>query len=204
MTSALLAGVLAGYGIAIPVGAVAAFLITLGAAHGFPTAAAGGLGAAGVDTLYAGVAVVLGAALAPMIIAVGAPLHWLAALVLTGVAARMLVQGLRSQPDGALPPDAPSPRRACATVFAITLVNPSTVVYFAALVGGSTVVFTDPMQAAVFVVAAGAASASWQLVLAGVGAGLGRVLTGPAARRWTAVVGAGVVLALAVRTVLTS
>ena len=49
-------------------------------------------------------------------------------------------------------------------------------------------------------VAAGVASASWQLLLAGAGAGLGRVLTGPAARRWTAVVGAAVVLALAVWT----
>ena len=48
--------------------------------------------------------------------------------------------------------------------------------------------------------AAGIASASWQLLLAGAGAGLGRVLTGPAARRWTAVVGAAVVLALAVWT----
>ena len=50
--------------------------------------------------------------------------------------------------------------------------------------------------------AAGIASASWQLLLAGAGAGLGRMLTGPAARRWTAVVGAAVVLALAIWTLL--
>jgi threonine/homoserine/homoserine lactone efflux protein len=200
--NALLAGLLAGYGIAVPVGAVAAYLITLGTAHGFPTAAAGGLGAASVDALYAGLSVALGAVLAPAIIAVGAPLRWLAALVLVGIAVRMLESGLRSQRAGAPPPDVPSPRRAYATVFAITLVNPSTIVYFAALVGGSTVTVIDPAEAVVFVLAAGAASASWQVVLAGVEAGLGQVLTGPAARRWTAVVGAVVVLALAVGTLI--
>ena len=202
MITAALSGLVAGYGIAIPVGAVAAYLITLGAAHGFPTAAAGGLGAATVDALYAGVAVVLGAVLAPVIIAFGLPLRWLSALVLVGVAVRMLWTGLHPGPAGATPPDPPSPRRAYAIVFALTLVNPATIVYFAALVGGSTVVFTRPAEAAVFVLAAGAASASWQLLLAGAGAGLRRVLTGAAARRWTAVVGATVVLALALKTVV--
>jgi threonine/homoserine/homoserine lactone efflux protein len=203
MISAAVAGLVAGYGIAIPVGAVAAYLITLGAAHGFPTAAAGGLGAASVDALYAAVAVLVGTALAPVITAVGTPLRWLAAAVLVGVAIVLLRSGLRSHPDDTTPPDAPSPRRAYATVFAITVVNPATVVYFAALVGGSTAVFADRGQAVVFVLAAGAASASWQLLLAGAGAGLGRILTGPAARRWTALVGAVVVLGLAVRTLLT-
>ena len=202
MTDAVLAGLLAGYGIAIPVGAVAAYLITLGAAHGFATAASGGLGAASVDALYAAVAVVLGAVLAPLIMAVGAPLRWVAAAVLVGVAVRLLLTGLRPSSDGEQPPDAPSPRRAYLTVVTITLVNPATVVYFAALVGGSTVIFTSPIDAVAFVVAAGVASASWQLLLAGAGAGLGRVLTGPMARRWTAVVGAVVVLALAILTVV--
>lgn len=200
--SAVVAGLLAGYGIAIPVGAVAAYLISLGAAHGFPTAAAGGLGAASVDGLYAAVAVILGAALAPLILAVETPLRWLATLVLVGVAVRMLVSGLRTDTRAETPPDAPSPSRAYATVVAITLVNPATVVYFAALVGGSTVRFPQPAEAVAFVLAAALASASWQLLLAGAGAGLGRVLTGAAARRWTAIAGALVVLALAVWTLL--
>lgn len=202
MITAVLAGLVAGYGIAIPVGAVAAYLITLGAAHGFPTAAAGGLGAATVDALYAGVAVVLGAVLAPMIMAVATPLRWLSAAVLVGVATRMIMVGLRPGAVGDRPPDAPSPGRAFLTVFVITLVNPGTVVYFAALVGGSAIGVAGVGEAVAFVVAAGAASASWQLVLAGAGAGLSRVLTGPAARRWTAVAGAVVVLGLAAWTAL--
>lgn len=201
MTGAFLAGLVAGYGIAIPVGAVAAYLITLGTSHGFPTAAAGGLGAASVDALYAAVAVALGVLLAPVILAVATPLRWLSALVLIGVAVRMLLVGGRPR-SAEQPPDAPSPGRAYATVVVITLVNPATIVYFAALVGGSTASFDQPSEAVAFVVAAGIASASWQLLLAGAGAGLGRVLTGPAARRWTSVVGAAVVLALAAWTVL--
>lgn len=201
MIGALLAGLFAGYGIAIPVGAVAAYLITLGASHGFPTAAAGGLGAATVDALYAAVAVALGVLLAPLIIAVATPLRWLSALVLVGVAVRMILIGRR--PGSAeQPPDAPSPGRAYATVVVITLVNPATIVYFAALVGGSTAVFDQTSEAVAFVLAAGIASASWQLLLAGAGAGLGRLLTGGAARRGTSIVGAGVVLALAVWTLV--
>jgi threonine/homoserine/homoserine lactone efflux protein len=200
--AAVLAGLVAGYGIAVPVGAVAAYLITLGAAHGFPTAAAGGLGAASVDALYAGVAVALGAVLAPLILTVATPLRWLSALVLVGVAVRMIVVGRRPGSADEQLPDAPSPRRAYVIVFVITLVNPATVVYFAALVGGSTVSFDRLPEALAFVVAAGLASATWQLLLAGAGAGLGRVLTGPAARRATAIVGATVVLALAVWTLI--
>jgi len=200
--TAFLAGLVAGYGIAIPVGAVAAYQITLGAAHGFPTAAAGGLGAASVDALYAGMAVTLGALLAPLIMTVATPLRWLSALVLVGVAVRMIVLGLRPRSGSDQPPDAPSPGRAYVTVFVITLVNPATVVYFAALVGGATVSFGRASEAVSFVLAAGITSASWQLLLAGAGASLGRVLTGPAARRWTAVAGAAVVLALAIWTLL--
>ena len=78
----------------------------------------------------------------------------------------------------------PTPVRAYAVLLAITMMNPMTVVYFAALVLGSEVTATaDRPQQAVFVIAALAASASWQLLLAGGGALLGRALTGPRQRR---------------------
>jgi hypothetical protein len=53
----------------------------------------------------------------------------------------------------------------------------------------------------VFVLAAGAASLSWQLVLAGSGAALHHRLP-PSARIWTAVAGNALVLALALRMAL--
>jgi arginine exporter protein ArgO len=53
-----------------------------------------------------------------------------------------------------------------------------------------------------FVVAAFAASASWQLVIAGSGSLVGRVLTGPRGRLVTALVSTVVIIALAVALVL--
>ncbi len=54
----------------------------------------------------------------------------------------------------------------------------------------------------VFVLAAFAASASWQVLLAGGGALLGRMLTGLRGRLVTALVSSAVMLALAVRMLL--
>lgn len=205
MTAALLAGIAAGYAIAIPVGAIAAYLLTLGAQQGWRTAAGGGLGAALVDGLYAAVAVFLGALVAPAIAAVAEPLRWGSAVVLVGLALWLLRPALRpGTPDG--PPVAvlrTSPGRAFATIFALTLVNPATVIYFAALVAGSTISVTaGPAERGVFVLGALVASASWQLLLAGAGATLGRFLAGPRGRRWTAALGGTAVLLLAVRTAL--
>ena len=72
-------------------------------------------------------------------------------------------------------------------------------VYFAALIAGLPAVASAPASSkVVFVVAAGIASLSWQLLLAGSGAALHHRLP-PSARVWTAVAGNGLVLALAIR-----
>jgi threonine/homoserine/homoserine lactone efflux protein len=202
MLAAVLAGLAAGYAIAIPVGAIAAYLITLGASHGFRVGAGGGLGAASVDGLYATIAVTIGGIVAPLIAPIQEPLRWVAALVLAAVGIKLLVDGVRSGSPGAQPADVPTARRAFVTVFGLTLVNPATVIYFAALVTGGTFDLDGAAQSAVFVVAAFIASASWQLLLAAAGSGLGRVLRSGAARRWTAIVGGVVVLALAAKTAL--
>jgi arginine exporter protein ArgO len=85
---------------------------------------------------------------------------------------------------------------------ALTSVNPTTVAYFAALIAGLPAVASAPASAKlVFVVGAGVASLSWQLVLAGSGAALHHRLPA-SARVWTAVAGNALVLALAVRMAL--
>lgn len=85
------------------------------------------------------------------------------------------------------------------------MMNPMTVVYFAALVLGSEVTATaDRPQQAVFVIAALAASASWQLLLAGGGALLGRALTGPRGRLLTAMASSSLITALAVHLLVTA
>ncbi len=214
MLDALLAGVVAGYAIAIPVGAIAALLITLGAQHGARVAAGGALGAATVDGLYATVAVTAGAVIAPIIAAVEEPLRWISVVVLVvlGIVLALPAFRRRTAPITAATIDSGGDaeasarvrtttfRRLFVTVGALTLVNPVTVVYFAALVGSSTLaVDAGAAERLVFVVAAFAASLSWQLLLTTAGSLVGRVLTGPTGARVTALVGGALVIALAVR-----
>jgi arginine exporter protein ArgO len=78
-----------------------------------------------------------------------------------------------------------TPTRAYLALWAVTMMNPLTVIYFAALVLGTRSTPT-PIHQAVYVAAAFTASASWQLLLALGGALLGRVLTGKRGRLLTA------------------
>lgn len=201
MSAALVAGVLAGYGIAVPVGAVGAYLVSLTARTNLRTGAFAALGVATADGLYALAAVAGGAALAPLIRTVRTPLSWGAAAVLLALAAHGAVRALRA----ARPSPAPRPAAARAYwgLLGLTLLNPMTVIYFAALVlgGGDTVTGTGPRIA--FTVAAFAASASWQLLLAGGGALLGRALTGVRGRRATGLLSSALIAGLAVRLVVT-
>ena len=54
-------GVLAGYGIAIPVGAIAILIVDMGLRRGFPSAFMAGAGAATADFIYVLLAVIAGA-----------------------------------------------------------------------------------------------------------------------------------------------
>ncbi len=204
VTAALLAGLVAGYGIAIPVGAVGTYLVALSARTSLRTGLAAALGVATADGVYALVAVLGGAAIAGVVAPVAGPLRWLSAAVLIVLAAHGALRAVRSHRAPATRPVRPlAPGRAYVSLLGITLVNPATIVYFTALVvgdrAGAEVAVLDQ---AVFVLAAFAASASWQAALAGGGALLGRVLTGPRGRLVTALVSSAVITALAVRLVL--
>ncbi len=204
VTGALLAGLLAGYGIAIPVGAVGTYLVALTARTTLRTGLAAALGVATADGVYALVAVLGGAAIAGVIAPLAGPLRLVSAAVLIVLAAHGAVRAVRSHRAPAIRPVTPLvPGRAYVSLLGITLVNPATVVYFTALVVGDRAGTAVPVPGqAVFVLAAFAASASWQAALAGGGALLGRVLTGPRGRLVTALVSSAVITALAVRLVL--
>jgi arginine exporter protein ArgO len=96
-----------------------------------------------------------------------------------------------------------TPRRAYFGLLGLTVLNPATIVYFGALgLGRQT---DDQMSTAaqiVFVAAAFAASASWQLLLAGGGSLVGRTLTGTSGRLATAMVSSAFIVVLAVALVL--
>ncbi|SDN27803.1 LysE/ArgO family amino acid transporter [Allokutzneria albata] len=201
MTEVLVAGLLAGYGIAVPVGAIAALIMSLSARTSFRVGAAAALGVAAADGLFALVAVLGGAALAGVVHPIAVPLRWLAVTVLIGLAVRTAVVALRHH---RAPPDqvgtwTTTPARAFFGFLGLTLLNPLTIVYFGALVlGRQGAAGLGALGDMVFVLAAFAASASWQLVLAGGGSVLGRLLTGRRGRLVTALVSSAVIAGLAV------
>ena len=211
MSGAFLAGVVAGYGVAVPVGAIAVLIAGLTARTSLRVGAAAGLGAATADGVYALIAVLGGGALAAAIAPVATPLRWVAAVVLVLLAAHTARSAVRTKPAkagaGSASPAAGAgadARGAVATtttagraylgVLGLTLLNPATIVYFAALVLGRG----GTGGGGWFVVGAFLASASWQLLIAGGGALVGRLLTGERGRRITALVSSAVIAVLAV------
>ena len=202
MSEAFLAGVVAGYGVAVPVGAIAIMIMGLAARTSFAVGAAAALGVATADGLYAAVAVIGGAALAAVIEPVATPLRWVAVVVLLGLATHTAVSAVRHHRDPARAVRSReglgTPSRAYAGILALTLLNPMTIVYFAALVlGRQAADALTPGGEVLFVAGAFLASASWQLLIASGGTLVGRLLTGPRGRLGTALVSAALIAGLA-------
>ncbi|MFF8832151.1 LysE family transporter [Streptomyces sp. NPDC015131] len=203
MIGALVAGALAGYGIAVPVGAVGAYLVALTARTSLRVGAAAALGVATADGLYALVAALGGGVLVPLVQPFATPLRWASAALLVALAVHGAVSAVArhrgrraARRDDGTPV---GPLRAYLTLLGITLLNPMTVVYFTALVIGGRSAGAAPgaVEQALFVLAAFLASASWQLLLAGGGALLGRALTGSRGRLVTALASSTLITVLA-------
>jgi len=206
MTAALLAGVVAGYAIALPVGAVATYLVGLAARHPWRVGAAGALGIATVDGTYGLLAALGGAAVAGLVAPVATPLRIVSAVVLVGfaaVTARQAWGEWRTHRAGGSAGDAAAPTsawRTYARLVAITAVNPATVLFFVVVVAGWHVPDGGAGRATaavLFGLGAFVSSASWQLVLVTAGTALGRVLSGPRGRLGTALASAGLMVVLA-------
>lgn len=199
MLAALSAGLLAGYGAAVPVGAIAALLISLSARTSLRVGVAAALGVATVDGGYAMVGVLGGGALAPLIRSVAGPLRWVAGGVLVAIALRTAGAAVLRRPsmsaDRVL-----TPTHAYLTLIGLTALNPMTIVYFGALVLGRQASGGFGLGGGiVFVAAVFVSSASWQLLLACGGRVLGSVLNSSRGRLVTALSASAVVLALAIR-----
>ena len=196
---ALLTGLLAGYGIAIPVGAIAVLIVEVGIRCGFRCAFFAGAGAATADLLYAALAVVGGAALVGVIESVDQPLRIASVAVLIVIA----VVGLRraGRPPASVEIRYPDRRELAGTYarfLGLTIINPTTIVYFAAVIVGLGVARDmSATEGVLFVIGAFLASLSWQTLLAGVGAFAGERLS-LKAQRVAVIAGNLVILAFAV------
>ncbi|SNY50601.1 LysE family transporter [Paractinoplanes atraurantiacus] len=210
MSAAFLAGVVAGYGVALPMGAIGVLIAGLSARVSLRVGAAAGLGAATADGVFAAIAVAGGAAVATAIAPIAAPLRCVAAVVLLALAAMTARAAFRrpARPEGRRARNAAestvpaerdqrtaTPIRAYAGVLGLTLLNPATVIYFAALVLGKT----GAGGGFWFVAGVVLASASWQLVIAGGGSLIGRWLTGERGRVITSLVSSAVIAVLAIK-----
>ena len=189
---------MAGYGIAIPVGPIAVLILSIGVSHGFRPAAAAGAGAASADLTYAALAAAFGAALASLLAPILAPVRLVGAGLLAVIGLRGLLGALA--PDAAdespAPPPSGSGRRNYLTFLGLTLANPMTFLYFAALVLGLPALEAGIGPRLAFVAGAFAASLSWQLLLARIGSAFHQRLS-TRVERWTRLGGALIVLAFA-------
>jgi threonine/homoserine/homoserine lactone efflux protein len=165
-------GVLAGYGIAIPVGAIAVLIVSAGMRCGFPTGFMAGAGAATADLIYALLATIAGAAISRALAPIALPLRVLGGLLLVFLAVWGLRQGWvgRTAEEGSVAPCRPG--KTYLQFLGLTIINPLTVIYFTALVLGrdaAAASYTAGEQL-LFVAGAGLASLSWQTALAVSGA----------------------------------
>ncbi|MGC4938055.1 LysE/ArgO family amino acid transporter [Kribbella sp. DT2] len=207
MITALVAGLIAGYGIAIPVGAIGTYLVALTARTTLKVGAAAALGVATADGLYALIATLGGSAIAPALAPITTPLKWISVAVLLALAARGAITAIthhrRIHASKSTPPP-PTPTSAYFTLLGMTLLNPTTILYFTALVlGAQNTTTPTPTEQSIFIAAAFIASTSWQLLLSTSGALLGRLLTTPKARLLTALTSSAVITALALRILIT-
>lgn len=197
---AILSGLVTGLAIAMPVGAVAALIVALTVRTSFRVGLGAALGVATVDGVYAAVAVVAGGVVAQVLAPIARPLRIVSTVVLLGIAAWLVVSALRPRPESdAANGWVTTPLRAWLTYVAITAVNPATVIYFAAIVLANRDLVEGTAEGTAFVLAAFAASAAWQVLVAGTGAVLGRSMTGPRAHMVTGLVSGAAIAVLALR-----
>ena len=193
--SSFLTGLIAGFAIAMPPGAVTSLIVRIGLQRGFPSALAAGWGTATVDGVYCVVAVLAGAAVVPLLGAVDPPLRVVTGLVLVGLGLRGIVTSRHEAPSAGSP-DARDLIATYGRFIAITMVNPATLAYFIAIaLGFAGAVLNDALA---FIVGVFAASLTWHAILAVLSGSLHGRLS-PNARAVLTIVANGVVIALGVR-----
>lgn len=216
--SAFLAGLLAGLGVAVPLGAIGVLLVQEAITNGWHPAAAGATGVALVDLGYAVLAVSAGAAVTAVLAGHQRQVQVAGAAVLLLVVARGLLAlrrtggGSGSGAAGGIPgvtrngapvlvPPTGSPWRVLRRFVGLTALNPLTALYFVILTAGLGDRLGTAAARTWFVAGVFAASWAWQLVLAAVGTVTGARMP-PWARTATSMAGYAVVTGYAVRLAL--
>lgn len=159
-------GIIAGYGIAIPVGPIGILILELGIGRGFSTAFSAGAGTATADLIYATIASTAGAFLVSVLAPYAQTVRTVSAIVLIGFGVWLLYNGLRGR-KRSKEVSAMSRIDTYGMFLGLTLLNPVTVAYFTTLILGLRVgAAASPIDIFLFVIGAFSASFSWQTLLA--------------------------------------
>lgn len=188
------AGLAAGLGIALPLGAIGVLILREGVERGLRTAGVAALAVASVDFVYALLAVVIGERIAVALAGVERVVQVVGALALTTVVVvgvRDLLNSVRG-PERVRPPVGGSARAAAdgpapmaldserpdlielpvgylstfVRFVGLTAINPMTAVYFVALTAGLSQRLAGPGAGTAFALGVFLGSLAWQMVLA--------------------------------------
>ena len=194
-----LQGLIAGYGIAIPVGPIGILIIELGIRRGFRIAFCGGLGAASADLIYATVAALAGTFLVSILTPISSTIRTFSAFALIAIGLWLFYQGRKAKRSEEIrSQDSSSGLSTYGLIFGLTLLNPITVTYFTTLILGlKTSLATSSMDVILFVAGTFLASLSWQTLLACV-SGLTHRHLSPRVQAATFALGNSVVIMLGV------
>ena len=167
---AFLSGVVAGYGIAVPIGPIAIVILELGLRRGFRVAFSAGAGAASADLIYATIAALAGTFLISILSPFASILRVASALGLIALGAWLLYRGRNPSGSEHKPRvEGSSCPQAYGMVLGLTLLNPVTVTYFTTLILGMGADFShSPVDAVLFISGAFLASLSWQSLIASI------------------------------------
>ncbi|MFD9357830.1 LysE family transporter [Streptomyces sp. NPDC060031] len=196
-----LAGAAAGLGVAMPMGAMSVLLLQE-ALRDRRAAVAAAAGIATVDLGYAALATALGPWVASHVSPVEAWVRLTSAAILIAIAAHGLLSSRGGAPAGEDAPDGAGvgvgALRAYGKYVGLTVVNPTTALYFAALTTAQGASLRGGGAGAAFLVGVGLASLLWQQALVALGAvAAGRISA--TARTWTFRLGYGLVAAYALK-----
>ncbi len=201
---ALLEGLLAGYGIAIPVGVVTVLIVETTLRKGFTAGFVAGSGTATVDFLYAALAAVAGSVLAASLEPYAYSVRVISSILLVGLGIYGLRRSLQRAALKEISQTESGYGKLYFQFFVLTAINPLTVIYFSALILGGTLGSSSTnLDRLLFILGAGFASFSWQSLLAFIGALLRKGIS-PRVRLGMSLAGNLVVVGLGLRLLLRS
>ena len=193
--AALIAGVVAGLALAVPLGAIGVLLLREGTLHGTRRALPAAAGVATADILYCTLSVTIGAVAAPIITQWSPWPALLGGSLLIAMGVVGLVRSIRT-PVTSPDPTAPAGHAGrYARFLGLTLVNPATLIIFAGIIAGLDGRIASPAAAIAFVVGVGAASLGWGSLLVAAG-GLLHAKSTPRIRHVTSIVGSCIIVVL--------